>query len=264
MTEKMKTKIGLLVLLLITYFGFDSFGQKIPLVYDVENTGVKCATPALPPLTELPSISSLPDPFKWTAKSGRGTSIRDWTCRRAEISAEIQHYEIGTKPSPPRNLKASFSDKGVLTVTVVVNDDTLKLTSKITIPQGKGPFPAVIGVGGGTGSLPPDIFIARGIATIQFNFGEVMAWKPIRGKEPFNRLYPDSTVGSFVAWAWGISRIIDGLENVPEVKIDLKHLAVTGCFFAGKIALYAGAFDERIALTSPGVRGRWCCSLAGH
>ena len=31
--------------------------------------------------------------------------------------------------------------------------------------------------------------------------------------------------------------------------IDLKHLAVTGCSYAGKMAIFAGAFDERIALT---------------
>jgi len=30
---------------------------------------------------------------------------------------------------------------------VVEGDDTLKLTSKITLPNGDGPFPAVIGVG---------------------------------------------------------------------------------------------------------------------
>jgi hypothetical protein len=39
------------------------------------------------------------------------------------------------------------------------------------------------------------------------------------------------------------------LEKVPEIRIDLNHMAVIGCSFAGKIALYAGAFDERIALT---------------
>ncbi len=44
--------------------------------------------------------------------------------------------------------------------------------------------------------------------------------------------------------------MIDGLELVRnELPIDLKHLAVTGCSFAGKMALFAGAFDERIALT---------------
>lgn len=32
-------------------------------------------------------------------------------------------------------------------------------------------------------------------------------------------------------------------------RIDLSHLAISGCSFAGKMALFAGAFDERIALT---------------
>ncbi len=245
----MKAKICLSVLLLILIVTINSVAQEIPLVYSVENTGSKCAKPALPAFNNLPVITQLPDPFKWANGSGRISGFKDWSCRRSEISAQIQHYEIGTKPAPPSNLKASLSDKGILTVIIVEHNDTLRLTSKITLPQGNGPFPAVIGVGGGSGSLPADIFSTRGIATVQFNFAEVMAWKPVRGKEPFNRLYPDSTVGSFVAWAWGVSRIIDGLEKVPEAKIDVKHLAVTGCSFAGKIALYSGAFDERIALT---------------
>jgi len=32
-------------------------------------------------------------------------------------------------------------------------------------------------------------------------------------------------------------------------QIDLNHIAVTGCSYAGKMALFSGAFDERIALT---------------
>jgi hypothetical protein len=109
----------------------------------------------------------------------------------------------------------------------------------------------VIGMGGPTGSLPPDIFTARGIATIPFNFGQVMAWTQVRGKEPINKLYPELTyMGAYSAWSWGVSRLIDGLELVsPDLRSDLKHLAVTGCSFAGKMALFAGAFDERIALT---------------
>ena len=40
------------------------------------------------------------------------------------------------------------------------------------------------------------------------------------------------------------------MELVQDVlPIDLKHIAVTGCSYAGKMALFAGALDERIALT---------------
>jgi hypothetical protein len=57
-------------------------------------------------------------------------------------------------------------------------------------------------------------------------------------------------MGAYSAWPWGVSRLIDGLELVQDdLPIDLSRLAITGCSFAGKMALFAGAFDERIALT---------------
>ena len=72
-----------------------------------------------------------------------------------------------------------------------------------------------------------------------------------RGSEPINRLYPDLTfIGAYSTWSWGVSRLIDGLELVAdELPIDLSKLGITGCSFAGKMALYVAAFDERIALT---------------
>ncbi|XXT56429.1 hypothetical protein WMF28_28295 [Sorangium sp. So ce590] len=54
-----------------------------------------------------------------------------------------------------------------------------------------------------------------------------------------------------IAWAWGISRIIDALEKPPSANIDPRRIAVTGCSRDGKGALTAGAFDERIVLTIP-------------
>ena len=91
----------------------------------------------------------------------------------------------------------------------------LSLTATITLPGGSGPFPAVIGVGSGTGSRPADIFTSRGIATIKYNLGEAAPWTQSgRGHGEFYNLYPDPKVGYFTAWAWGISRIINGLEKV--------------------------------------------------
>jgi len=99
--------------------------------------------------------------------------------------------------------------------------------------------------------LPAEIFASRGIAQIPFNFTQVMAHNQKRGNEPINKLYPELvSMGAYSAWSWGVSRLIDGLELVSkELPIDLKHLAITGCSFAGKMALFAAAFDERIALT---------------
>jgi hypothetical protein len=227
-----------------------SFAQEIPLVYDVEHTGAGFAKPVLPAFDELPIVRPLPDPFEWSDGSGRSTDFGDWSRRRAEIKAEIEHYGIGEKPPRPEDITASFSD-GTLTVNVTVGGETLTLTSRIALPPGDGPFPAVIGIGRGSGSLPADIFEDRNIARVSFNFGQVMAHTQRRGREPINRLYPDLTyIGAYSAWSWGVSRLIDGMELVrDELPIDTKRLAVTGCSFAGKMALFAGALDERIALT---------------
>jgi (4-O-methyl)-D-glucuronate---lignin esterase len=227
-----------------------SHAQDIPLVYGVEHSGSNCDQPVLPGFDELPNIRPLSDPFEWSDGSGRVTSFDQWRCRRAEIADEIEHYEVGEKPDRPANIDASYTD-GVLTVAVTENGETLTLTSNVTLPDGSGPYPAVIGMGGAYGSIPADIFTSRGVAGIAFNFGQVMAHTQTRGREPINALYPDETyMGAYSAWPWGVSRLIDGLELVSDdLDIDLGHLAVTGCSFAGKMALFSGAFDERIALT---------------
>lgn len=247
----MKKQI-LLILSLMVAAPVNCLAQDIPLVYDVEHTGVEFAEPVLPSLDDLPIVRPLPDPFELSGRSGRSTEFKDWSRRRAEIKREIEHYGIGKKPARPKDIKAVFKDN-TLTVHVTENGETLTLTAKVKLPDGDGPFPAVIGIGfgGGTGSLPPDIFLDRKVATVAFNFMQVMSHTQKRGKEPINSLYPDLTyIGAYSAWSWGISRIIDGLElTEKDLPIDRKHLAVTGCSFAGKMALFAGAYDERIALT---------------
>jgi hypothetical protein len=249
----MRIKIFLLILLLSTTVFVDSFAQKMPLVYDVENTGADYPAPASSSLSELPVIQALPDPFMWADGRGRISNFSDWRYRRAEIGAQIQNYEIGEKPVRPDSIQASYSG-GVLTVNVTVNGKTLTLTSQVILPAGAGPFPAVIGINFPSGSIPSTIFSSRNIAQITFSHNQVTTYGgPNKDTDPYYQLYPylnpDNT-GQYSAWAWGVSRIIDGLELVQNVlPIDLKHIAVTGCSYAGKLALFAGAFDERVALT---------------
>jgi hypothetical protein len=78
------------------------------------------------------------------------------------------------------------------------------------------------------------------------------AFSVTRGAGAYFSIYPDKNTGAMIEWAWGVSRLIDGLEKTAsQNKIDTKHIAVKGCSYAGKMALYAGAFDERVALTIP-------------
>lgn len=248
----MRINYNTIVTLLFCIISFNTtqvIAQEIPLVYDAENS-VAPFEVSIPTFEELPVIEMLPDPFAWTDGSGRSTLFADWGRRRMEIGAEIQHYEIGKKPERPDSITADYRND-TLRVHITVNGETLTLTSAIILPEGEGPFPAVIGIGRPSGSLPPHLFTSRNIAQISFNFTEVMAWQQKRGEEPINRLYPDLIhMGAYSAWSWGVSRLIDGLELVKDqLPVDLRRLAITGCSFAGKMALYAAAFDERIALT---------------
>ncbi len=155
--------------------------------------------------------------------------------------------------------------------------------------MGNGPFPAVIPMEIGSfsfsfggppvvinfppptppdyGSLPPGVFTGLPIATVGYVSTQVTQYAfsspSDHTSDPFYQLYPEycegictgtSNQGEYAAWSWGVSRLIDGMEiashqSVNPLPIDMKHLAVTGCSFAGKMALYAGALDERIALT---------------
>ena len=249
MANTKKTRITLVALLLSQMM---TFGQTaIPLVYDKECANDNFRVPEMPAIGKLPEITTLPDPFAWADGSGRSTDFKDWERHRFEIARQLQHYELGMKPVVSKDSIEATLINDTLRVVVHENGETLLLTAPIKYPEGNGPFPAIIGIGRPTGSLPVQLFDKRRIAQITFNFTQVMSHTQKRGNEPINRLYPDQTdMGAYCAWPWGISRLIDGLEKVgKKSRIDLSHLAVSGCSFAGKMALFAGAFDERIALT---------------
>jgi len=230
--------------------GISAACSDIPLVFDKENTAAEYAAPEMPPLEELEALETLPDPLEFE-DGGRVKKYSQWERRRAEILAQLQHYEVGFKPETPRECIDARMEGDTLVADITVNGETLTIRSLIQYPEGNGPFPAIIGIGMGAGSLPQQIFKDRNIAMIAFPFWEVMSHTQKRGEEPLNRLYPDQLeIGSYAAWPWGISRLIDALEIVgEESRIDLKHLAISGCSFAGKMALWSGAMDERIALT---------------
>lgn len=243
-------KILKLASAIILAAGISAACSDIPLVFDKENTAAEFEAPAMPPLEELEVLETLPDPLEFE-DGGRVKKYSQWERRRAEILAQLQHYEVGFKPETPRECIDARMEGDTLVADITVNGETLTIRSLIQYPEGDGPFPAIIGIGMGAGSLPQQIFKDRNIAMIAFPFWEVMSHTQKRGEEPLNRLYPDQLeIGSYAAWPWGVSRLIDALEIVgEESRIDLKHLAISGCSFAGKMALWSGAMDERIALT---------------
>jgi (4-O-methyl)-D-glucuronate---lignin esterase len=218
----------------------------------------------------------------------RDTRFSSWERRRNEIKAAIEKYEIGPKPDcsdctitatyAPPAAGAPANAKGTLSVVVTRNGNSLTLTSGVFLPtgMGSGPFPAMIAMtffsspnGANAGSLPAALITSRPIATVDFVHNQVTAYSfgaVDHSNDPFYRLYPElcagtcngtvSTSGQYAAWSWGVSRVIDGIEiasrqAVNPLPIDVRRVGATGCSYAGKMALFAGAFDERIALTIP-------------
>ncbi|HKF49898.1 MAG TPA: hypothetical protein VKB38_21225 [Terracidiphilus sp.] len=266
----------------------NTFGDRFtPLVYQAENTGSHFPAPTFPSFAKLPIIRPLPDPFR-SVDGSRDTWFTSWERRRNEIMAALEQYEIGPKPdchdctitstyTPP----AAGSQTGSLQVVVTRNGKSLTLNERVWLPsgQGNGPFPVVIAMSlafppffvppvPNYGSLPKSVFANQPIATIDYFHNDVTEYSFFgiadHTKDPFYQLYPElcagtcpggtSNSGQYAAWSWGVSRLLDGMEiathqaNNP-LPIDMSHIAVTGCSYAGKMALYAGALDERIALT---------------
>jgi hypothetical protein len=222
-----------------------------------ENGGTGCAAPALPQLAGLSANPALPDPFL-SSNGHRITTRAEWTCRRAEIAAQVQEYELGPKPPKPSIVTGAL-EKDTLTVTAGEPGRTVSFSVDITRPSNAtGPVPALIVIG--RSALGP-VFSARGAAVITFdnnamgaqaNKREGDTYTNTRGQGVFYELYGNEhPAGSMMAWAWGVSRVIDALASTPEAGIDVAHIAVSGCSRNGKGALVAGAFDERIALTVP-------------
>ncbi|MBQ4030092.1 MAG: hypothetical protein II624_13110, partial [Prevotella sp.] len=208
---------------------------SIPLVYSVENTGSKFRQPAMPSWDDLPIIKELPNPLSWSNGKGEVKSFKQWEKRRNEIAAEIQHYGIGTKPTVDRKDLQAFMDKDTLVVIVTVNGQSLTLRSEIKYPKtGNPPYALMIGTSGI--SLPKPLFENRPIATMVFHEKQVNDYSQWgkhkeRGEHDFDRLYPDlSANGAYSEWAWGLSRLLDGLQLLGEsqTKIDMQHIGVTG------------------------------------
>ncbi|TEB29176.1 hypothetical protein FA13DRAFT_1815336 [Coprinellus micaceus] len=210
-----------------------------------------------PKLPDMINPFALPDPF--TFYNGQPVRTKaDWACRRAEIAELLQRFELGSLPKSKATVKGTLYDDGEFGVAVTDGGKSIAFNVTIRLP-GATPAPTSTPVPtpAPTEPAPEDAAPSHGHAATGTSS---------RGQGLFYDLYgKDHPAGAIIASAWGISRLIDALEQVPEARIDTKHLGVTGCSRFGKAALIIGAFEERIALTIPeegGTGGAGCWRIA--
>lgn len=215
-----------------------------------EDLGAACEIGMLPAAA---SNAKLPNPF--TKFDGSSVSSKaDWRCRREEIRKLAEKYVLGTKPPPPERVTGSVTDTQI-TVQVTDAGKTSSFTATVKLPSvGQAPYPAIIAYGGG-GTLDAEVIDAEGVAVITYDPYSVGAegkGRSVSQAGAFYELYSGgSKTGLLVAWAWGVSRLIDVIAQTQGSVIAADALAVTGCSRFGKGAFIAGVLDERVALTMP-------------
>jgi len=214
----------------------------------VETPGANCTVPELFPFGQLTANAKFPNPF--TMLDGTPvTTTAQWVCRNRELSAMLQRYETGQKTAKPAEVTGSLSGS---TLTGNVSDGAGKNGSfdvTITYPSGgTAPYPAMIGLDGG--SLNADRLRQQGVATISISTASIRA-EGNRNSGLFTSFTGQSDAGALIAWAWGVSRLIDALESTPGANIKADRLGITGCSRLGKGALMVGVMDGRLALVIP-------------
>ena len=204
-----------------------------------ENSGASCASTAGALLSA--DNKKLPNPFAMHDGTIISTKAQ-WECRRNEVKADLEKYEIGPKQDPG-TVAATLSGK-TLTVKITTSSGTMSLTSAIS---GSGSCILI------TMDTAPSL--VTGCTTIPFTSNQVVQNMQNSNQyqsDPFYKVYPSlwQKIGNYSAWSWGISRLIDGIEQVKsQLSVDTTKIALHGCSYAGKMALFGGALDERVALT---------------
>ena len=231
---------------------------------------------------QLPVVGGLPELMR-LENGARVTTPEAWRLRRKELLALYSEYIYGWMPDSTRE---------TLTWSLSGDPETggTLLNIRVTAEGRNAFFPVLVGlpaadrVPGGvpffveywpwhyqnwftkewvTGfSANSRAAMNHGYAAVQYDCSRV-AQDNDSFTGAFYTLYPygpeagRSARGTLLAWAWGVSKVIDALEAGAgeALGINPKLSVVGGVSRYGKSAAVAGAYDERIRVTVPSCSG---------
>jgi hypothetical protein len=237
----------------------------------------------------VPSYT-LPDPL---TMNGNTVRTRDtWPGRRRQILELFREHVYGRSPGRPQQLRFEVVEEnaramdGAATlerVAVLSEQDGRSHRFEVTLflPNARrGPVPVFLLLNNRpvsntdptrrerSGFWPAEQLIARGYGIAALQNSDLAPDDKDRFREGAIRLFegsvsgprPRNAWGALAAWAWGASRAMDYLQT--DRRVDAKRVAVVGHSRGGKAALWAGAEDERFAITISNESGEGGAALS--
>jgi hypothetical protein len=144
-----------------------------------------------------------------------------------------------------------------ISVKVTSQGKSSSFSATVSLPgTGSAPYPAIVVLASAGFGAPLDSGVVKGEGVACITYDPYAVGKEGTGRASkqgaFYSIYgSNSTTGLLVAWAWGVSRIIDVIEQSDGSILEASAVGVTGCSRFGKGAFVVGVFDQRIALTMP-------------
>lgn len=248
--------------------------------------GLRWSLTKYPDPLELPSLFTLPNPWKFF----NGTPVispDEWwgaNGRRAEILDLAQYYEYGYKPAKPDSItiaSVTGTTQPVINATVTYGAKSANIAFTLNLPNAAqlaasghagGPVPVILGFGANTADYLNAGYAVLAVPTNVTTDDRNNPWGASRSGTfrtffPYTRDNDPNEISNEMGAAWGASIAIDVLEKIVAAKTPLlalgtadtlvapDKLAVTGFSIFGKYAFVSAVFDDRIDVCIPGAAG---------
>ena len=231
---------------------------------------------------DLPVIDGLPELLRLE----NGQEVRtpaDWLRRREELLSLYSEYMYGYMPDPAKetltwSLSGDPETGGtLLNISVSAGSRTASFDILVGIPAREAPeggypfwleywpwhFQNWFTKEWVTGFSPNSRrAMERGYAAFQYDWSRVAQDNDsfagaFYDLYPYDPEDPREQRGALLAWAWGVSKVIDALEAGAGKALNINPAwsVVAGVSRFGKSAAVAGAYDERIRVTVPACSG---------